>query len=404
MDWEALRAQLLEVRRLEQAGSLKLEVLVPVTRELGILLDGAMKQVSEEFLYLIDSQRLLPCLQEAVLRVRNIPEGFEAFGTLLISLSIREVHAEYGGEGLEEASWQTFRNRFNALPKTERHRILQVLPASDLTPYVSRIRNVLPDEAWIDSWKMLCEGIPAECFPVTWRKLIAKESPSEADLHESEHSVDNSILDVPHIILSRERERRERRPLGTWLFRLASLKELQNPNSNRKELVLPRWVVPRSSQEFLADLQGITSRIGGVPDDSQLRSLLEQIRTSGQVSDLSNLQVSASQILQMSSDWNAPRVHVEGIAGITHLRAGNVEEARMAYMRMFNQAESKQDAAMALANLAGTRMEHDSEFPEAYALLDEALRLHPWSNLSRRAMDLLVQLQRSGTQEREGSR
>jgi hypothetical protein len=84
---------------MEQAGSLKLESLLSVSRELGILLDGAIKQVSEEFHYLVDPQRFLPCLQRAVFRVRNIPEGFKAFGTLLLSVSIREVHAERVDDG-----------------------------------------------------------------------------------------------------------------------------------------------------------------------------------------------------------------------------------------------------------------------------------------------------------------
>ncbi|MGB0952630.1 MAG: tetratricopeptide repeat protein [Planctomycetota bacterium] len=396
MDWDSLRTQLLEIRRLDQSGSLKLESFLSVSGALGILFEGSLRQVSEEFLYLVDSQRLQPRLLQAVLGARHIPESFDAFGILLLSLSLREVKAECGSEDTEEGSWHTFRIRLNALPKAERRRVLEILPGTDLTPDVSVAQAPLPDQAWIHSWNKLCQGIPVGCFPVAWRKLIADEVSAEVDTQESVESATGSILEVPHMILSRERERRDRRPLGTWLFRLASLKELQNPETNRKELVLPDWVVPKSSQAFLAELQTIKGNLGGLPGDSQLRSLLEQVESTSDISNLRELKCGASQILQMASDWDAKRVHVEGVAGITHLRAGHADEARLAYMRMFNRAESKQDAAMALANLAGMLAVSPGGFEKAEALLDEALRLCPWSKLALRGRHILRRLSEPG--------
>lgn len=389
MDWLKLRPRILKVRHSDQEGTLALQELLPVMQDLGTLMEGAIQQLSDEFLFLMEAQSLMPRVHQAVLRARNIPEDFEAFGMLLLSHCLREIRKECESGPTGDASWHTFRVRFNALPKEERTKILEVLPESDVTPLIPNTSGSLPDADWIATWNTLCEGIPDSCFPVAWRRLLPESVAEEIETPISADLSSDRILDVPHMILSRERERRERRPLGTWLFRLASLKELQNPTAQSKELVLPDWVVPQSSQVFLNELQGITSRLGGVPGDGQLRELLEQVRRSSSMADLSELRSSTAQILQMSSDWNARNVHVEGVAGITHLRSGRVEEARMAYLRMFNQAQSKQDAAMALANLAGLAAGAPEGFQESESLLVEALKLNPWSKLALRGFEIL---------------
>lgn len=391
MDWLSLRSRLMEIRQQDQNGVLDLDGLLPVMLDLGILMEGAIQQVSEEFLYLLD-RSALPRLQQAALRVRNIPEGFDAFGTLLISQCLREVHRERLVVASDVPSWATFRNRFNALSKEDRVRILEVLPPTDLTPAISASGKCLPDESWIQTWRALCEGIPETCFPVAWRKMISEEPQVDATSATALEDIGSAILEVPFIILSRERERRERQPLGTWLFRLASLKELQNPEALNKELVLPDWVIPSSSKAFADDFQSITSRLGGVPEDRQLRKLLEQIQQSPSISDLRELRFSTAQILEMSAGWNGKRIHIEGVGGMTHLRAGRVDEARLAYTRMFNQAESKQDAAMALANLAGLVAGTQKGNREAESLLREALNLNPWSKLAQRGFEILRSL------------
>lgn len=394
MDWESLRAQILDVRRQEETGALKLDTLLPVMDSLGTLVRGALRQISDEFLYICDSRRSHARLQQAVLTARNIPESFEAFGTLLLSLCLREVKSERTGQENETASWSTFRVRFNALSSEGRRRVLEVLPESDLTPSVSASRPSLPDDTWIATWRDLVAGIPEDSFPTTWRKLIATESSDQCLPSESPDSGSGGILEVPHMILSRERERRDRGPLGTWLFRLASLKELVNPTAPpERKLVLPPWVIPSSGTSFLADLGEATKRLGGIPADQSLQELLEQVRRTQSISDFEQLTLSTSKILEMSSGWGGNRILIEGVGGATHLRGGRKAEARLAYVRMYNLAETKADAAMALANLAGTRLAHPDEYPEANALLKEALSLNPWSSLGRIAMDYLLELQ-----------
>jgi len=342
-------------------------------------LEGALASLGRRHSLLTDLSAALPAFQQALSELPKLPESSNGFSIWVESLTLRhfKTEAEEAAVPLQvpNAPWGGFRRRFNLLPRAARIRVLQSLPLSNLAPRAFT-ESLAPDAEWVVLWESVSSGVPANCMPVEWHRFLPAE--------------DHDGLACPNIVLSRDSKQAAQEPLGRWLFRAAAVQEQQRTDAGNFELILPSWVLPKRPDLLLNELDGIIQRLGGMPGDEQLQKVLGALRHLYNPFEGSEIVApTPREILSLAREWHGKDAHVEGLAGVSSLRSGNPEEARMAYMRLFNKATERKDVALALANLAGLDLITVEGMGNAKPMLLEALKLNPWSGVAKRAIHVL---------------
>jgi len=336
-------------------------------------LEGAIESLGRRHSLLTDFSSALPAFQQALSVLPQLPESSIGFTIWVESLTLRHFKAEAEEDMVPlqapNAPWGGFRRRFNLLPRKARIRVLQSLPLSNLAPRAIK-ESLAPDAEWVELWGSVSSGVPANSMPVEWHRFLPAE--------------DHDDFACPNIVLSRDSKQASQEPLGRWLFRAAAVQEQQRTDAGNYELILPSWVLPKRPDLLLKELDGIMHRLGGIPEDEQLQKVIGSLRHLYNPFEGSEIVApTPREILSLARDWHGKDAHVEGLAGISSLRSGNPEEARMAYMRLLNKATDRKDVALALANLAGLDLVSAEGLRNGEPMLLEALKLNPWSGVAR---------------------
>lgn len=328
-----------------------------------------------------DLGQLLPGFQRAISELQKLPESPQVFAIWMDSLALRLLKVESRENvvpiHIPNAPWHGFRRRFNSLAPSARLRVLQTLPVTSQAPKLST-ETLAPDAEWVELWESISSGVPTASMPSEWLRFLPADEDEE--------------IGCPNIILSRERKQHALEPLGRWLFRAAAVEEQQSENAGNFELFLPSWVIPKRPDLLLKELDGIVDRLGGLPGEEQLQELVGSLRHHYQPFEKSIIAAPTTrEILALAREWGGKDAHIEGLAGISSLRSGNAEEARMAYSRLLNKATDRKDVALALANLAGLDLVTPEGIRSAEPMLREALRLNPWSGVAKGNFEILKQ-------------
>ncbi len=355
-------------------------------------IESGLDNVGKRFCLLVDLGQMLPGFQRAIAEMQELPESQDVFGIWIDSLALRLLKVEAAEEivpiQIQNAPWHGFRRRFNQLERSERKRLLQTLPATSRTPIIPA-QTLAPDSEWVQLWESVSSGVPTWAMPPEWHRFMPAD--------------DEEDFVCPNIILSRESERHSLEPLGRWLFRAAAVQEDNREDAGPFELLLPSWVIPKRPDMLLKELDGIADRLGGLPSDDKLQGIIKSLQHHYHPFESSVIATPTTrEILAVARGWGGKDSHLEGLAGISSLRSGSPDEARMAYTRLLNKSTDRKDVALALANLAGLDLVTPEGIRNCEALLTEALKLNPWSTVARNGMALLQK--RLLHQESEGSR
>ena len=335
--------------------------------------------VGQRHSLLTDLGQLLPGFQRAISELQKLPESSEIFSLWMDSLTLRLLKSEAEEDSVSlhipNAPWHGFRRRFNLLERPKRQRLLQTLPATSLAPKIS-IETLAPDAQWVELWESVSSGVPSASMPTEWHRFLPAD--------------DDEELGCPNIILSRESEEHSLEPLGRWLFRAAAVQERARTDAGNFELFLPSWVIPKRPDLLLKELDGIVNRLGGMPGEEQLQEIIGSLRHHYNPFEDSIIAAPTTrEILALARQWGGKDAHIEGLAGISSLRSGSADEARMAYSRLLNKATDRKDVALALANLGGLDLVTPEGIRNAEPMLREALKLNPWSGVAKGNMELL---------------
>lgn len=342
-------------------------------------IEFALGSVGARHHLIADLGQVLPGFQRAISELKKLPESPAVFAIWMESLALRLLKVEAGEDvvpiHIPNAPWHGFRRRFNLLAAGARLRVLQTLPATSQAPQIATA-TLAPDAEWVELWESISSGLPTASMPPEWHRFLPADEDEE--------------ISCPNIILSRERKQHSLEPLGRWLFRAASVQEKERTDAGNFELFLPSWVIPKRPELLLKDLDGIVDRLGGMPGEKKLQEIIGSLSHHYQPFEQSPIVVPTTrEILALAREWGGKDAHVEGLAGISSLRSGNPEEARMAYSRLLNKATGRKDVALALANLAGLDLVTPEGMENAGPMLREALRLNPWSGVAQGNIRLL---------------
>lgn len=355
-------------------------------------IERSLTAVGTRHTLIADLGQMLAGLQGAVSELGSLPESSSHFGIWMDSLALRllkrEAEEKVSEIHIPNAPWHGFRHRFNLLERANRQRLLQSLPTTSQAPSVAG-PTLAPDAHWVELWESVSSGVPAAAMPAEWHRFLPSDEEED--------------LGCPNIILSRESERHSLAPLGRWLFRAAAVQEKTREDAGNYELFLPSWVIPKRPEMLLKELNGIMDRLGGMPNDDQLQGILGSLSHHYSPFEGSIIAApSTREILALAREWGGKDAHIEGLAGISSLRSGSPDEARMAYSRLLNKATDRKDVALALANLGGLDIVSPEGAQTADTLLREALKLNPWSAVAKNGILLLNQRNRKA--EKGGTR
>jgi tetratricopeptide (TPR) repeat protein len=339
----------------------------------------SLTTVGQRHSLLADLGQLLPGFQRAISELVKLPDSAEMFAIWMDSLALRLLKSEAEEQivsiHIPNAPWHGFRRRFNLLGRPERQRLLQTLPTTSQAPKIP-VESLAPDAQWVELWESVSSGIPADSMPTEWHRFLPAD--------------DDEELGCPNIILSRESKQHSLEPLGRWLFRAAAVQEKSRTDAGNFELFLPSWVIPKRPDLLLKELDGVVDRLGGLPGEEQLQEILGSLRHHYNPFEDSIIAApNTREILALAREWGGKDAHIEGLAGISSLRSGNADEARMAYSRLLNRATNRKDVALALANLGGLDLVTPEGMRNAEPMLREALKLNPWSGVAKRSMEVL---------------
>jgi hypothetical protein len=352
--------------------------------------ERAVQSAGEHLSLIVDFARLQPGLQPALAGLLSLPESPFLFELWLESLTLRlvksEARATISPLGIPNAPWHGFRRRFNSLGRKTRLHLLACLPACDAVPFLSDSPR-LPDGNWLVAWKETTDGVPLDALPSTWHKYLREYAPAAIAEKKGTKLILPSCGASPRrrILLPSRKFEKE---IGRIFHQAAAWSESKRESDI--PLILPDWVIPKSSSLFLGSIQDVLRRNGGLPTESGLRGplerLMDRLRVDGEegIASLSPL-----DLRRVSDDLEAGLCLGASLVGAHFVRHGKTVQGELALQRAHAHAQDGRQVASILANLAALKAA-SSRYKEAEQLLTEALVLSPFSRLARRNLERLV--------------
>jgi len=346
-------------------------------------IETALSLVEQRHNFIASLGTHTPEFQRAVLDLQKLPSSPQFFAIWLQSHALRLLKIEAQEKvvpiQVPGAPWHGFRRRFNALPTTERSQVLNCLPACDAVPFLSK-KPQLPNGSWLVLWKEITDGVPQDSLPRTWRRYLKEEAPTAlAEVKDSTLILPGcSALPQRRIVLP---SRKFEKQLGRIFHQAAAWSE--SKFESHSPLILPDWVIPKSSTLFLHTMQDVIARNGGMPTDASLREQIEELMDTMRAHGEKGIaQHSPLDLRKVADDLGTILPEGASLMSLHHRRRNESASGKLSLERALSYSTEKKDVAATLANLASFKAD-DGDFDEAELLLQEALRLNPWSRLAR---------------------
>lgn len=295
------------------------------------------------------------------------------FGILLQSMALRAMKDEIASHkaGLLPSEWDSFRFRLNARNREERGFILAALPPITRAQDAAATLEI-PTPEWLALWEEVIDGIPATALPLEWQRYL--ESPPST-IHEK-------ACDAPTIwIPSRSNEFEQR--LGREFFKAA----IWTAKQCESTIILnpPSWVGTPSPTDTSHSISSLLEWNGDGLQDAVLHAHASALLANPHEA---MERPSALDLFKTSADLGFSRFLIEMMRATCLRETGDGAGAVLALRRATNHCQSKGNLSNVLATSAAFHiLDHDID--GANALLQEALRLAPWSGVARSNLQIV---------------
>jgi hypothetical protein len=346
-------------------------------------METAVASVSARHHLLGDFASILPRMQQALHGLKGLKKSVELQTIWLESMALKLIKLESAETvvpiGVPNAPWHGFRRRVNTMVHSDRLLLMASLPRCSEAPFLGDT-PVLPDSRWLELWKGVSDGVPPESLPTPWKQYLREHAPATVAERQGSDLILPSSGAAPRrrLILPNRKMEKE---FGKVFYSASAWSESGHDSPIR--LLMPKGVIPCSGSLFLQQIRVLLKKNGGLPKDAFLREPLEEMihhLRSGRRLDEGMMSPMRLQEIALGLGHDLRRV--EELAAAHHFRRLDFASSQMAWQRALAHAETPQDVATALANLAGLRF-WQNDATESGILLKKALHINPWSRIAQ---------------------